>query len=147
MNNKMKGLLVGSLLLNILLIGIIGGNFAQNYSKPRGAEIVEAVRKSSIPAEDRAALQRKVEAFFESDDAARLDARQRREDALTMLEASAFDKEVYLQKVKENFALRNQERVKMAETIADIAEQMNQAERKELAQILRDPQRKPAAVK
>ena len=136
MSPSVKTFVIGSVLLNLLLIGIVGGHLTRSLMGPDGRRSPEEIMRS-IPAERRASFE-ETYAHMKNDitpirrqiDAARL-------DTLCLLHAQPLDKKAYLAKVAQLQTLHKQLYSRVAETIVANAPTSTPEERIGLIDMLR----------
>lgn len=143
MNKKMKILVMGSILLNVLLVGIIIGNVShrlsiEKFDRKHAPEL--AVKLSP----DKEAL------FFETMEEVRAGSRdihrqieEARENALSILTAPEFDEAAYQVAVDRLHELRGILMQRLADATKQLAQQFNQEERRGLAEHLKRPPHPP----
>jgi uncharacterized membrane protein len=137
MNKKMKGLVIGSLLLNVLLVGYVIGEMSHQFrgeylGRRGGGELV-----SRLPKE-------KATLFFETLEGTRRQnrhvfrqIREAREEAIRILGASEFDAAAYRRQIEKLHRQRGLMKQHLADATIELAKQFNQEERQALAQHLR----------
>jgi uncharacterized membrane protein len=146
MSRKMKVLTIGSLFLNVLLIGVVIGDMShrfrrEDFSGRRAREL-----SSKLP-EDKAAL------FLETVEKVHLNnrdihkqIREGRRRAMKILTAPKFDEAAYQIQVEKLHELRGLMMRRLADATMALARQFDQQERKVLAQHLRRPPGPPRDV-
>jgi len=146
MSKKMKVLTIGSLLLNVLLIGIIIGDMSQRLQREHLSGRHARELSSKLP-EDKAAL------FLETVEKVHLNNRDvhkqiraARQRAMKILTSPKFDEAAYQVQVEKLHELRGLMRRRLANATIELARQFDQQERRALAQHLRRPPRPPRDV-
>jgi uncharacterized membrane protein len=139
MSRKIKILMLGSLFLNILLIGASIGHISHSLGRDYFDREPKPKFTAQLPRD-------KEKLFFEAMEKARLEnkdiyrqIRETREKAIAILTAPEFDEEAYRREVEKLHELRSQMKQRFANTTIELAKQFNQAERKALAEYLRRP--------
>ncbi|HWP47466.1 MAG TPA: periplasmic heavy metal sensor [Candidatus Limnocylindrales bacterium] len=147
MSRKIKILMLGSLFLNILLIGASIGHISHSlgrnhWGRKPGPEFTVQLPKD------------KEKLFFETMEKARLEnkeiyrqIRETREKAIAILTAPEFDEAAYQREVEKLHELRGQMKQRFANATIELAKQFNQTERKALAEYLRHPPPPPSGAR
>ena len=143
MSTKIKVLTIGSLLLNVLLIGVIIGDMSHRFHREPfwGRHAPELA--SRFP-------QNKAELFRETVQRVHLDnkdihkqIREARKNAMKILTAPEFDEAAYRVKVDQIHELKGFMKQRLADATIELAKQFDQEERTALAEHLRRPPRPP----
>jgi uncharacterized membrane protein len=146
MSKKIKALMIGSLLLNVLLIGVIIGDMSHRLRRedPFGRHAREFALR--LP-EDKVAL------FLETVEKVHLDNREihqkirkGRRKAMKILAGPRFDEAAYQIQVEKLHELRGLMRRRLADATIELARQFDQEERRALAQYLKRPPRPPRDI-
>lgn len=143
MSKEMKVLTIGSLLLNVLLIGVIIGDMSHRLRREDffGRHAPELASK--LP-EDKAELFREtVERVHLDNKDVHKQIREARERAMKILTAPEFDEAAYRVKVDKIHELKGFMKRRLADATVELARQFDQEERKVLAHHLRRPPRPP----
>lgn len=137
MTRKMKYLFVCSILLNLLLLGVMGGHAMKRMA--HGVSYAEAMQETlnTLPLEKASHIKTRLEAMFQKHQESRQIARESRKEAIALLAAEQFDAAAYRQQVEKMHALRGETMQAFASDIATLAETLSQEERKALAEVLR----------
>lgn len=146
MSKKMKMMVIGSLLLNALLIGVIIGNWSHRFGREhfigRHAELI-----SKLP-------QEKAELFLKTVERVHLNnrniyhrIREARKEAMRILAAPEFDEAAYRLELKKLHELGDLMMQGLANATIELAREFGQEERKILAQHLRHELRHPRGTK
>lgn len=147
MSKKMKVLIIGSLLLNVLFVGVIIGNMSDCLLRERfwGRHAREIGSKLS---KDKAKL------FLDTVERVHLNnrdlhkqIRETRERAMKILTAREFDEAAYQIEVDKLHKLRGLMMRRFADATIELTRQFNRKERRVLAQYLRRPERPPRNVR
>jgi uncharacterized membrane protein len=147
MSKKIKVLIIGSLLLNVLLVGVIIGNISDCVLRDCfwGRHAREVGSKLS---QDKARL------FLDTVEKVHLNnrdmhkqVREARERAMNILTAHEFDEAAYQIEVDKLHELRGLIMRRFADATIELTRQFNQKERRVLAQYLRRPERPPRNVR
>jgi uncharacterized membrane protein len=141
MSKKMKVLTIGSLLLNVLLIGVIIGDMSHRLRRKDffGRHAPELASK--LP-EDKAELFREtVERVHLDNKDVYKQIREAREKTMKILTAPEFDEAAYRVKVDKIYELKGFMKRRLADATVKLARQFDQEERKVLAHHLRRPSR------
>jgi uncharacterized membrane protein len=146
MSKKMKVLTIGSLLLNVFLVGVIIGDMShrlrrQPYFGRHAREL------ASILPEDKAGfILETVEKVHLNNRDVHKQIREARKRAMRILTAHNFDKAAYQIQVEKLHELRGLMMQRLADATIELARQFDQEERRALAQYLRRPPRPPRDV-
>lgn len=140
MSRKIKLFILVSVLLNIILIGIIAGHSYHRYGMKHGerlaGEVAELLDRSSIAEEQREVLKQSFRNATSRPEKTE-DMKRAQEEALTVLTAEKFDKAAFRKKIEKNHQNFGKRRQQITDAIVNIASNLNQDERKELAELLR----------
>lgn len=135
----MKILIIGSILLNVLLIGIIIGNVSHRLS-------IEKFDKRHAPELPVKLSPDKEALFFKTMEKVRKESRdihkqieEARERAISILTAPEFDETAYQVEVNRLHELRGIMMQRLADATKELAKKFNQEERRGLAEHLRHP--------
>lgn len=146
MSKKMKVLVIGSLLLNVLLVGVIIGDMSHRLREEPYFGRHAREFSSKLP-EDKAAL------FLETVEKVHLNnrdvhkqIREARRRAMKILTSPEFDEAAYRGQVKKLHELRGLMKRRLADATIELARQFNQQERRALAAHLRRPPRLPRDI-
>jgi uncharacterized membrane protein len=146
MSRKMKVLTIGSLFLNVLLIGVVIGDMSHRFRREDFFGRHARELSSKLP-EDKAAL------FLETVEKVHLNnrdihkqIREGRRRAMKILAAPKFDEAAYQIEVEKLRELRGLMMRRLADATIELARQFDQQERRALAQYLRCPPRPPRDV-
>lgn len=137
MNKKIKGLIIGSLLLNVLLVGFVIGEMSNRFhrgyfDRRGGGELV-----SRLPKERAGLFFETVEMVHRNNRKIYRQIRAAREEAMRILEAPEFDEAAYRRQVAKLHKQRGLMKGRLADATIELAKQFNQEERQALAQHLR----------
>ena len=142
MNKKIKILLISSLVVNVLLLGLVGGHIIKHKSK-HGGFMRHAIEETAekLP-QKKAELLRAT--MGEADSANRELRKQMweaRQNVMDVLTAPEFDREIYRREVKHLHDLREQMMQRIVTATETVASQLTQEERKIMAENLRHEHR------
>jgi uncharacterized membrane protein len=141
MNKKMKAMVIGSVLLNVLLVGFVIGDVSHRFHKEHfyGRDAREL--ESKLPGD-------KAELFFETVERVHLNnrdtykqVRKAREEAMRILGAPEFDEAAYRLQVEKLHELRGLMKRRLAGATIELARTFSQEERRALAQHLKHSSR------
>lgn len=147
MSKKMKVLTIGSLLLNVLLVGVIIGNmsnwllrerFCERHAQEIGAKLSKNKAKLFLYTVEKVHLNNRN---------VHKQVRETRERAMKILTAREFDEAAYQIEVDKLHELRGLMMRRFADATIELTRQFNRKERKILAQYLRRPERPPRNVR
>ena len=146
MSKKMKVLVIGSLLLNVLLVGVIIGDMSYRLREEPYFGRHAREFSSKLP-EDKAALfSETVEKVHLNNRDVHKQIREARKRAMRILTARDFDEAAYQAQVEKLHELRGLMSRRLADATIELARQFDQKERRALAQYLRRPPRPPRDV-
>ncbi len=136
MRNPARLAILLLVVLGVVLVGFVAGRGCDRHGTKRGEDITALLDSSSLPEARRAELKEKLRAALP--DAERKKAkRQLREEAIAILEAEHFDAAAYRESMNKMLAQRQRRKQRVVEVIVEIASELNQEERKALADIFR----------
>lgn len=136
MRRTVKLLILVSVALGVVLAGFVGGRSCSHHGVKRVEQIAALLDRSSMPEARRAELKEKLR-LVHPDAEAKKAKRRFHKETIAILEAEEFDAEAYRARLDEMLADRNRRRQRMAEVMVEIASELNQEERKALADIFR----------
>lgn len=142
MNNKIKGLMVGSIALNILMSGVIIGQVMQPHPRHHPhhraySGMSEAIEK--LPEDKQDYVRELMKKLREQGKENRKAIRASREETLRILTAETFNSEAYNKEVEHIHELRGNQMQLLANTIRDAAQNLEPKDRQILAEFLRRP--------
>ena len=136
MRNPARLAILLLVVLGVVLVGFAAGRGCDRHGTKRGEDITALLDSFSLPEARRAELKEKLRAALP--DAERKKAkRQLREEAIAILEAEHFDAAAYRESMNKMLAQRQRRKQRVVEVIVEIASELNQEERKALADIFR----------
>ena len=136
MSKTLKIIFAASIILNILLAGVVIGTYTHGFKakfSPR-PDIDEALK--DFPADKRALVTGAMESLRERTKETKKEIRERRREVLEILSAPEFDPALYDNKVPELHALMDRLGNEFAGTARDLALNLDQDERKALAEAI-----------
>lgn len=139
MNQKIKLFVIGSVLLNILLAGVILGHLSHRLGMPPRPPFAEPPELSQLPKDKQLMFRAAMEGAREKAEDTRRKTRALKKEMEAILSAEPFDKAAYEAKVKKVIALHEQRKQYFADAVAGLAQKFTQSERKVLAKIVRRP--------
>jgi uncharacterized membrane protein len=143
MSKKMKVLMIGSLLLNVLFVGIIIGDMSHRFRTSPPVAKTAGDLVSQFPEKKAAFISKALEKVRLENRDTHKQIRKARERAMKIMVAEHFDADAYQTQVKKIHALRGLLKQRLADMTMELAMQFNHQERKVLAQYLRRPPRSP----
>ena len=147
MTKTIKLLILGSVVLNILLIGVIIGHVSYRLGwKESGRRHVPELAVKLPADKEELFLQTMKGVHLENRNVLR-QIRDTRERALSVLTAPEFDEAAYQNEVVKLHWLRGLMMQRLAGAAKELAKQFNQEERKALAEHLRRPPRPPLGAR
>ena len=145
MTKTVKLAILGSLVLNVLLLGIILGQV------PRGLEGTPPTRQQQrmenslkkLPEPTQARLREKFSKIRAAGDPLRQQIDQARAETLRLLSADPFDEAAYDREVNRIEELRGEMFKRLAQNFKQTAKELSPEERRMLAEVLRRPSPPP----
>lgn len=142
MSRSIKAFIIASVMLNLLLAGVVAGHFAKGFGGrvdgPRWQESVVA----RLPEDKQALYRETMKQARKEFEAAYADVRKARDAVRESLAAEPFDEAEYLRRVEVAQTLDAERKRRMAEAVANLAEQFTPEERAILAETLKRPGKK-----
>lgn len=139
----MKAMIIGSLLLNLLLVGFVLGDVSHRFHKEHFGERDRRELASKLPKEKAELFSETLERVRQENRHVFKQIREAREDAMRILGAPEFDEAAYRLQVERLHKLRGLMKQHLADATIELARQFNQEERSALAQHLRHSPRHP----
>ena len=136
MRNPARLFILLLVVLGVILVGFAVGRGCDRHQAKRGEDIAALLDSSSLPEARRAELKEKLRAVL-PDAEGKKAKRQLREEAIAILEAEQFDAAAYRESMNKMLAQRQRRKQRVVEVIVEIASELNQEERKALADIFR----------
>lgn len=143
MSTKIKVLTIGSLLLNVLLIGVVIGDMSHRFRREPFWGRHAPKLASRLP-ENKAELFREtLESVHLANKDVHKQIREARSSAMEILTAPEFDEAAYRVKVDKIHELKGFMKRRLVDATIELAKQFDQEERRALAENLRRPPRPP----
>ena len=141
MSKKIMILLCGSLFLNVLLIGVLTGYMLQNPFGPnfKFPQRDDTEFLAKLPKEKQALYRDIVERLSDGAENSFEEIHQRKEGLIDILTAPQFDVDAYLAEEKKLYDYFEHMRRRSLNATIEFAQQLNQEERKALADHLKGP--------
>ena len=135
MSQKLKWIILSSILLNVLLVGIFFGQLPYRFDRDnyRKQVIEQAVKK--LPESAQASFRQKLEQMRAAADPIRDQIRQARDDTVTVIINDPFDEAAFDRQVKKI----NDLRLQMAEILKKAAKELPPDQRRALGETLKRP--------
>ena len=140
MTKPLKLVLLGSLVLNLLLLGVILGRMPRGLEtapSARTQRMEEALKKVPEPAQSR--FREKFAQIRAVNDPLRQQIDEARAETLRILAAEQFDEAAYDRQVSKIEELRSQMFKRMGQDFKQTAKEFSAEERRMLAEVLRRP--------
>jgi uncharacterized membrane protein len=137
MSKKMKTLIFGSLLLNVLLAGVVIGDVSHRFEKEYIVRKSVEEFASKLPKDKAALFLKTVERVHLNNRDAYHEVREARKEAMKLLSAPEFDESAYRLQVEKIHKLRSLMKQRLADATIELARQFNQEERSAFAEHLR----------
>jgi len=128
MGKRIKILLIGSLIFNVLFLGLIGGHFYKKWSSHPWHEV-----KKELSPETRNVVGRTFQSAFREIRPLGNDARKARADLVKILSADEFDAEAFDKAAGKLVGVRDKMTVIKIQATKDIASNLSVAERRKMA--------------
>jgi uncharacterized membrane protein len=143
MSKAVKIAFIGSLVINLLLLGVIVGRVPRGLeARPtRQQQLDEALKKIPEPAQSR--LREHFTQLRAAGDPLRRQIDQARGEALQLLAAEPFDQRAYSDQVTKIEELRIELSRRTGQKIKQMAQELSPDERRMLADVLRRPSPQP----
>ena len=140
MTKALKLVFLGSLVLNLLLLGVILGHVPRGLETPsptRTQRMEEALKKVPEPAQSR--FREKFAQIRAVNDPLRQQIDEARAETLRLLAAEQFDEAAYDRQISKIEELRSQMYRRMGQDFKQTAKEFSAEERRMLADVLRRP--------
>ena len=140
MTKALKLVFLGSLVLNLLLLGVILGHVPRGLETPsptRTLRMEEALKKVPEPAQSR--FREKFAQIRAVNDPLRQQIDEARAETLRLLAAEQFDEAAYDRQISKIEELRSQMYRRMGQDFKQTAKEFSAEERRMLADVLRRP--------
>jgi len=131
-NRILKGALIASVVVNLLIIGLFAGHKARQVSRREPAAVVH-----NLPPEKKELFLKTMEHIRSQNRAVRPEIRKARQEVLDILTAPDFDGEAYHSKVMEIHSLRGEMRMGASLILQATAAQFTREEREAVAAYLK----------
>jgi uncharacterized membrane protein len=141
MSKTIKILILGSVILNILLIGIIIGNVSKRFFREDSPGRTPAELTVKLPPEKERLFSDTMGKVRLENREIRKQIREGREKIFSILTAPQFDEAAYESETTKLHELRMLMMHQLSDTTKQLAKQLNQEERKALAEQLKRSQR------
>lgn len=146
MKPSLKLFILGSILLNLLMAGLILGHVGKRiFGKHPQFSAHDITRL--LPEEKREQWREITDALEERSEAQREKLKAARQEASSHLCAENFNREAYVTAIQQIDGIRGEMMQDMASTLATIAEHLNQEERRKLSELFQKPHRGKHAEK
>jgi uncharacterized membrane protein len=142
-SKKMTMLIIGSLLLNVLLIGVIIGNISHRVDGKRFVRRHGREFAIKLPPAKQELFFTTMERVNKENRGIHRQMREARQRILLILTAPEFDEAAYQQEVEKLDQLRTRMMRRLEDATRELAKQLDQEERKALADHLRTPRPSP----
>jgi len=137
MNRTIKLTFVGSLILNVLLVGVLLGRLPRDVGFGRQQRIERALRDLPEPAQTR--LREKLTQMRAAGDPTRKQIAAAREEALVIIGNDPFDEAAYDRQVGKINDLQLERFQKTGQVVKEIVKELPAEERRLFAEVLRRP--------
>jgi uncharacterized membrane protein len=141
MSKKMRVLVIGSLLLNVLLVGLIIGDMSHRFRTrpPIGKHARDLASK--LPKDKADLVLKTMQTVHLKNRDVYKQIQEARERAMKIMTAKEFDEAAYQTEVKRLHELRGFMMHRLGNVTTELAKQFNQQDRRVLAKYLRRPPR------
>jgi uncharacterized membrane protein len=144
MSGKIKMIFIGSLFLNVFLVGIMVGNMIHVAQRKDFIRRPFAEPELDLPDDKKELFFKTMEKVYRENRNIHKEIRQARQRITTIMSQSEFDEEAYDKEVQKIHELRVRMMQKLADATKELAQQLNQEERKALAEHLKHPPPPPS---
>ena len=138
MSKGLKIVFIISIILNVLFIGLTIGHFskrAAHWGKMR-ADMEETI--GALPEEKQKMIMSAMRELRRETRGAKREVGRVRKELVDTLTAESFDREKFMRQANELHDLHGVLALDLAKTVAELAENLNQEERKALSQFIRE---------
>jgi uncharacterized membrane protein len=139
MSKKIKLLFLGSLTLNVLLVGVLLGDVSQRFGQKHSRRARMEAHMERLPEPMKARLQAAMAQAREENEPVREQLRAARQETIRILKTEPFDEAAYQQQVELVHTLRGQMAQRMADVVQALARELPLEQREALAELLRRP--------
>ena len=136
MRNPARLFILLLVVLGVVLVGFAAGRGCDRHQAKRGENIAALLDGSSLPEARRAELKEKLRAALPDAERKKV-KRKLHKEAIAILEAEHFDAAAYRESMNKMLVERQRRKQRIVEVIVEIASELNQEERKALADIFR----------
>lgn len=140
MTKTIKLVFLASLVVNLLLLGVIMGQFPRargTHPPTRQQRMQDALQKVPEPAQSR--FRERFKQIRAAGEPLRQQLDQERDEAIKLLSAESFDEAAYDRQITKMEALRAEMFKRMGQLIKQTAKELSPDERRMLADVLRRP--------
>lgn len=138
MSKKLKLFVLASVILNIVLTGIVAGHMAHRFGHWHDDKMLRFIEKTELSEIKKTAYKEKLQQAL-SEKKYRNSGRQEHEKAMAILTTKTFDADLFRARLEHIFEKQDQHKKQMIDVIVELASELNQQDRKALAEILRKP--------
>lgn len=139
MNQKIKLIILTSLILNIILIGLVAGHSYKRFNKNPKHKIASFIDKTTLPNDERILLKQEFDKTFMRKHKDKSMMRAIHEELYEIMISDSFEGEKYRDTIYKISNHHHQKQNSNFEIVIKIAENLDLEERKKLAKILRRP--------
>ena len=139
MNTKLKSAFIGSIILNVLLLGIFFGTLSPGFGREssRRERLTAEIEKLPEPARSR--FRDKMAQLRAADDPLREQMRQARNQAIDLLVAEPLDEAAYDKQLIEISQLRGQISQRVADDLKELVRGLPPEQRAAVGEVLKRP--------
>lgn len=139
MNTKLKSAFIGSIILNVLLLGIFFGTLSPGFGREssRRERLTAEIEKLPEPARSR--FRDKMAQLRAADDPLREQMRQARNQAIDLLVAEPLDEAAYDKQLIQISQLRGQISKRVADDLKELVRGLPPAQRATVGELLKRP--------
>jgi uncharacterized membrane protein len=135
MNQKLKWLILVSLLLNVLLVGILFGQLPRRIDRDAYRQQIMEQAIKQLPESEREPFRQKLEAMRVAAEPIRNQIREARDETIRIVIAERFEEAAFDRQVKKI----NDLRVQMADILKDAAKTLSPDQRRALGESMKRP--------
>jgi uncharacterized membrane protein len=135
MNQKLKWLILVSLLLNVLLVGILFGQLPRRIDRDAYRQQIMEQAIKQLPESEREPFRQKLEAMRVAAEPIRNQIREARDETIRIVIAERFEEAAFDRQVKKI----NDLRVQMADILKEAAKTLSPDQRRALGETMKRP--------
>lgn len=139
MNTKLKSAFIGSIILNVLLLGIFFGTLSPGFGRESSRRERLNVEIEKLPEPARSRFRDKMAQLRAADDPLREQMRQARNQAIDLLVAEPLDEAAYDKQLIQISQLRGQISQRVADDLKELVRGLPPEQRAAVGEVLKRP--------